>query len=577
MKVRAIRAALRNQGGRSIVGLYGIGDHGVFGAPRWTHDHNAACYSESGELNWAFELERLTGIKHDNRMQQVWRETPLAALLKPDDYIVGSVTSFAGCSFQTCDGNLRIDCGPFDKDLQAPIIPARGSASADPLRMLPSWGIAQELAHPFAAAAFVGPPRLPVLLVHADGGATVSSFSAFIWSEDEIRCATANWDTVDVAMNFGFNDLFHEILGHGEDERLASAGCLMGLAAFDRSGSEDLMSWLKANSWFRNHWADPSDFSNKARSDFNWSGQLTDWRDPFVQALAGCAQRALESKILSLLRRLRESTGVSSLYAGGGIFLNIHLNAAIEASKLFDTFVVAPNASDSGLGLGAAYLLSWLRNDATKLIGVFSQFGNEERAPCSLDEVTLESVAQRLLRGQAIAVASGLAELGPRSLGHRSILCLPTPEAAARVSKKIKGREWYRPVAPIGLADHLITAYDGNLKNELVRWMLTVRRPRALAPEWSGAVHIDGTSRLQVIERGDPQQTVMTSILDRLWEKVRAPCLINTSLNKKGYPIVNSLTAATDIARDMGLDGIVVDGKAIWWSAPTATYEGAVI
>ncbi|NMC60209.1 MAG: hypothetical protein GYA51_12635, partial [Candidatus Methanofastidiosa archaeon] len=451
MKMTNLRNLLKSYGSRNIIGMYGIRDHGQFRGPRWTHDHSAACYSSSGKLDWYFELERLTDTKHDNKLEKHWRKTPLSILEESNDFLVGSVSSFAGSSFVARDGRLRIDCGLFSDNLTSPIIPARGSVSTDPLQTFPAWGIAQELAHPFAGVAFTGIPSLPALLVHADGGATVSSFSAFLWTENEIRCIESDWETVYQAMNFGFNDLYHEIFGQNDNERLATAGRLMGLASFAKDVDIEMINWLDENNWFRNHWVNPNKFFLSAKKMYGWQGKLQNWEDPFIQQLAGCAQYELQRKILFRLRRLAKKTGVRTLYAGGGIFLNVHLNRAIEREKLFDIFIVPPNTSDSGLGLGAACLLMWLRDNFIQPITPFIQFDTTNNKSLVVIPEIIEEVVDRIIQGQAFAIVSGAAEAGPRALGHRSIICLPTTEVANRISTEIKRREWYRPVAPVGL------------------------------------------------------------------------------------------------------------------------------
>ena len=572
MNIAPLRQSLCEQGSRSIVGLYGIRDHGLFAGPRWTHDHGAACYAPDGRLAWYFELERITGVKHDNKLEDHWQETPLADLENSDDYIVGSVTSFAGCSFVGRNGRLRVDCGPFPELLTTSVIPARGSGSADPLRTFPAWGIAQELAHPFAGVAFTGVPELPVLLVHADGGASISCFSAFIWTENSITCIEADWNSVDEAMNFGFNELYHEMLGQNDNERLATAGRLMGLAAFATAADPGMSEWLENNAWFRNHWSDKANFHKRALRQYGWRGDLADLRDPFVQRLAGCAQHRLQECILSRLRSLVERTGITTLYAGGGVFLNIHLNAAIEAAGLFDTVVIPPNASDCGLGLGAACLLEWLRHGSITQVTPFIQYRGEVARTASVESSAIREAVDRLLRGQALAIVSGAAEAGPRALGHRSIVCLPTIDGAVRVSNKVKQREWYRPVAPVGLETHLRASFSGDLTSPLLRWMLTARKPAALDPKWSGAIHVDGTARLQVIERRDPEQELLAAVLDRVWEQAHVPCLINTSLNEPGRPIPNTHAEAIRVAHLLGLDGALVDGSPIWWSPSSMRY-----
>src|SRR4029453_9123263 len=62
------------------------------------------------------------------------------------------------------------------------------------------------------------------------------------------------------------------------------------------------------------------------------------------------------------------------------------------------------------------------------------------------------TVAIALAGGAVVGGFQGRSEYGPRALGHRSLLCDPRrPENLGRMNA-IKGREEFRPVAPMVLA-----------------------------------------------------------------------------------------------------------------------------
>jgi len=577
MKLDALRKSIKALGNRSIVGMYGIRDHGHFNGPRWTHDHNAACFNPDGALEWYFELERLTKKKHDNDLEGQWRQTPLNFIIDDRDCIVANVTSFSGSSFVSNCNEFRVDCSQIDKKIKRPILGARGSVSSDPLNNIPAFSFSQELAHAFSAVAFSG-LKLPALFVHADGAASVSSFSAFVITHDEVKCIRSDWSNVDAAMNFGYNDLFHEMLGQNEDERLATAGRLMGYAAHALGMyDEEMIEWLTKNQWFRTYWQNRESFHREALKKYEWQGSVTDLNDDFVKRIASCAQVYLERIMLNNLKKLKEKTGLDRLYAGGGIFLNIQLNKLIEDSKIFDEFYVAPNTSDTGLGLGAGLFLNWVKNEHLDVVSPYIQYDplNHDIEPkVSFDYV--DEIVDRLLKGQTLAMVVGKGEAGPRSLGHRAIICVPTKLAAQRVSMDIKKREWYRPVSPIGLYDHVKEFYEGDSSVSLLKYMLTVRTPKGLNEQWYGGVHVDNTSRLQVVDRSDKDNSLLIKILDELWTRHRIPFLINTSLNRSGEPIANSYDEARVVSKEIGLDGVIMNGVPEWFSDSSVKYPGCV-
>lgn len=158
----------------------------------------------------------------------------------------------------------------------------------------------------------------------------------------------------------------------------------------------------------------------------------------------------------------------------------------------------------------------------------------------------------------------GAAEIGPRALGHRSIMARPDfPELRRRVSETIKRREWYRPVAPVVREDLAEQAFGRSAASSpLARYMLGAFRVQASwGPAFAGVLHADGTARLQVVSSRDPELTFLHALLGELWDRHRIAGLINTSFNGPGEPIVHSQQDALDCARRLQLDGVVVNGS----------------
>jgi carbamoyltransferase len=163
-----------------------------------------------------------------------------------------------------------------------------------------------------------------------------------------------------------------------------------------------------------------------------------------------------------------------------------------------------------------------------------------------------------------LGLCTGAAEVGPRALGHRSILARPDSiELRRRVSEKIKRREWYRPVAPVLLDQVAREAFGEDVaRSSLAPFMLGAFR---LRPGWenrfAGVLHADGSLRAQIVRADDPEQILLATILDRLWLRHGIAGLINTSFNGPGEPIVHSASDAVASARTLGLDGVVIDGS----------------
>lgn len=154
---------------------------------------------------------------------------------------------------------------------------------------------------------------------------------------------------------------------------------------------------------------------------------------------------------MARLTALAERTGARHLVMSGGCALNINANSKILASGLFETLTIPPNCNDSGLSLGAASFLERrkhgvLQHHLPYLNGLRAGSARAQSEPAS----GLAAEVCALIRaGQAVGVARGLGEVGPRALGNRSILAAPSARNRDRVSIECKRREHYRPLAPI--------------------------------------------------------------------------------------------------------------------------------
>lgn len=230
----------------------------------------------------------------------------------------------------------------------------------------------------------------------------------------------------------------------------------------------------------------------------------------------------------------------------GGSALNIKWNSALRASGHFSEVWVPPFPNDSGCALGAAALvaaesfgkphLEWGVYSGPRLVHEAAPSGWTRRE-CDVDEL-----AQLLASNPTapIVVLSGRAELGPRALGHRSILCSATDASTKHLLNRIKLREDFRPVAPICLEHRAPTIFDPGTPDPFMLFDHAVR------PEWReripAIVHLDGTARLQTISaRDDSTVHRLLSAYERI---TGIPVLCNTSANHLGRGFFHSAAEA---------------------------------
>lgn len=264
--------------------------------------------------------------------------------------------------------------------------------------------------------------------------------------------------------------------------------------------------------------------------------------------LAASVQRRLEDVLLELTSWLHRQTGQRNLTLAGGIALNCVANTRLHDEGPYERIWVQPAAGDAGTALGAALqLAAEFGERATPMWG--ADLGREwtdqeletilrtAKIRYTRSEDVAAEVAQALAEDQVVAWFQGRAEFGPRALGHRSLLAHPGRAANLERLNDVKGREQFRPLAPMVLADRASEIFGrGPLPSP---YMLFVHD---VAPAWRTRIpavtHVDGTARVQTVDPADnPVSARMLSEFDR---RTGLPVVVNTSLNTAGRPMVDS-------------------------------------
>jgi carbamoyltransferase len=298
------------------------------------------------------------------------------------------------------------------------------------------------------------------------------------------------------------------------------------------------------------------------------------------QRFADCAasvQRVLEDTLVEIARALRQETGLPDLCLGGGVALNGVANARILAESGFERLFVPPAPGDAGCALGAALYADRIHfgnpdrevpdhpfwgplADGAEMARLAREDGQHVE---ELDDSTLiDRITDDLVAGRVVGWMDGALELGPRALGHRSILAAPhDSEMRDRLNRDIKYREEFRPfapVVPIEAADRYFELPRGGAR--LARYMSGVFPVR---PEWrerlAAITHVDGTARLQALERDMAPR--LHALLDAYGRRTGIPVLLNTSFNLAGEPIVNRVVEGYSTFLRCGID-VLVAGQA---------------
>jgi carbamoyltransferase len=290
-------------------------------------------------------------------------------------------------------------------------------------------------------------------------------------------------------------------------------------------------------------------------------------QDAVAVALAASAQRTVEDAIRALHAETVCRTGCQEVCLAGGVALNSAANG-----RLPEPVYVPPFAHDAGVALGAAWSLCPPVESgrlpspylATKILPD-DVLANLREEGFRIIDFEPAKVTRLLIQGEIGAVAEGCAEIGPRALGHRSIVAVPRPAAAAARINAVKRREPWRPLAPVTLPAYAGKLWPSQGSRELYMVGNAVASSHAHAA-MPAAIHVDGTTRPQVLELG--QAPVLEGLLQELEKAGLPPVLVNTSFNGPGEPIVDSAHDAVRTFRALGLAFLVLGETLV--QPPTA-------
>ena len=286
---------------------------------------------------------------------------------------------------------------------------------------------------------------------------------------------------------------------------------------------------------------------------------------PEHAALAASVQARLEEMLLELARWLHRRTGDRDLVLAGGVALNCVANSRLWRESPFERIWVQPAAGDAGTALGAALHLASELGDRPQPMGSAALgrgFGDDElagrlaRANLAFERPPdiAATVADLLADDAVVAWFQGRAEYGPRALGHRSLLANAGRADNLERLNDIKGREQFRPIAPMVLADRAPEIFDGPLPSP---YMLFTHRVRdGWRDRIPAVIHVDGSARVQTVDRGD--EPLVARMLEAYERRTGVPVVVNTSLNTAGRPIVDDPRDALECFGSSPIDALAL-------------------
>ncbi len=426
------------------------------------------------------------------------------------------------------------------------------------------------VAHHVAHAASAGPasPHATSAVLVLDGRGERASHLAGRYGEDGTLEILARQD-----LPHSLGLLYEELTDHLGFRRSSDEYKVMAMASYGEPAFlEELRTLVYAtgDGGFRTEPVDWARFAPRLGAGGD------DWT-PRHADLACSVQRRLEEVLLELAGWLHERTGERALTMAGGVALNCVANMRLHEEGPFEDVWVQPASGDSGTALGAALHVARELGDRVRPMrtAALGRGWSDDELAEWLDGAGIvyerpddlpDAVAEVLASDGVVAWFQGRSEFGPRALGQRSLLADPRAAETTQRLNSVKGRESFRPVAPLVLAERAAEIFSGRIPSP---YMLFTHR---VADEWRdripAVVHVDGTARIQTVHRED--EPLMAAVLERFEERTGVPVVVNTSLNTAGRPMVDDPRDALECFGSAPVDLLAIGPFVVRRAVPTS-------
>ncbi len=405
-----------------------------------------------------------------------------------------------------------------------------------------------------AASAYLAAPFETSAVMVLDGRGEKASYLAGHWDGVRLEVLATQ------ALPHSLGLMYEEVTEHLGFLRSSDEYKVMALAAYGQPRHLEFLRdavRVTADGGYRVAPIDWVELAPRAQGEDGWSQEHAD--------VAASVQARLEEVLLELARWLQARTGDRRLTMAGGVALNCVANSRLAAEGPFDQIWVQPASGDSGTALGAAMHIAhelgdrvqpmpgaalgrdWDEPDLRKKLDV-------ARVPYERPDDIAEAVADVIAADGVVAWFQGRSEFGPRALGHRSLLANPGRKQNLSRLNDIKGREQFRPVAPMVRSERAAEIFAGPLPSP---YMLFTHRVR---PDWRdripAVVHVDGSARIQTVDSAE--EPLVARMLTAFEARTGLPVVVNTSLNTAGRPMVDEPRDALECFGSAPVDALAI-------------------
>ena len=396
------------------------------------------------------------------------------------------------------------------------------------------------------------------LILSFDGGGNDGVFNFYNIINNKVNLIDRSLLNLGTAFRL-LGSLMPEITNNKEQPRgghISLSGKIMGYSALGRIKKE----WIEPLKNYYRYYQYPMQslysLSNDIEVDLEEGIKLD---NETARNLAASSQKALEIIVLNEIREKLNGKNYDGIILSGGVALNVINNTLIK--ETFNLPVHIPSApNDCGISIGSIYAKFPPKNKQNITYKGLPIINNlPDRIIEKGTNFNLAKIADLLVNKNAIiGVARNRAEVGPRALGNRSIICYPDNiEKKEIINNKIKFREWYRPLAPVIKEDYSKLFFGEKISSPYMSFAYKFKKD--LQGNFPTVEHIDKTARLQTVNKN--QNNWLYNLLDEIEKLTAYPILLNTSFNTKGKPLLSDSAEAIEILKNTELTHVIINDK----------------
>lgn len=292
-----------------------------------------------------------------------------------------------------------------------------------------------------------------------------------------------------------------------------------------------------------------------------------------VKIVQSKSMEMIERELGRILEQYSLNPEDTYLAMSGGYVLNCPTNSYLMRRFRFKGFLAPPCVNDSGISLGMALYAFYKKMNGNLHFKLSSAFWGNGIREEDVDEVLLKykdyirevkafSLEQAIddIRRAPIIWCEGRAEIGPRALGHRSILADVNDVKSKELLNQIKQREWWRPVAPIILENKICEWFEDAYSSPYM--LHTFYAKESQKKKITSVLHLDGSARVQTINQDS--HPLLYKLLAYYDDKHGIPLICNTSLNDKGEPIIDTAEDAIRFALKKSIPCVYLNGVRLY-------------